>query len=221
MKKWAPGLALVLAIVSAVPVMAWTQLDNNYPNTPTSCTGVDPWFCSEWPTNGGLSVNVDVYLHSSLDADNEVSLKTDLRNAFPQWNGIAARNPHLQETASTANDEVYVWDALGVLPDNVYAETTVYSLIAAPYSIVGAEILFNRSIVWNHNYDFSVISTPDPTVFIYRADARKVASHELGHAEGLGHTGISPAVMRQGATTYWKPQANDKSGIIAIYGAYP
>ena len=91
---------------------------------------------------------------------------------------------------------------------------------SSPTVIVAAEIIMNRLIAWNHTYNFACWQ-PEPGTTVCRADSRKVGTHELGHAEGLGHTGISPAVMRQGATTYWKAQANDKSGIIAIYGAYP
>lgn len=80
----------------------------------------------------------------------------------------------------------------------------MFSYTASPYRIYGADVLVNTLINWNCH-----------------GDARKVTTHELGHAEGLGHTGISPAVMRSGATTYWKPQANDELGLQKIYGAYP
>jgi len=50
----------------------------------------------------------------------------------------------------------------------------------------------------------------------YVADSRRVATHELGHSEALGHTNYT-AVMRTGAGSFWKPKANDIAGIQAIY----
>ena len=74
-----------------------------------------------------------------------------------------------------------------------------------------ATMVFSNLVTWNRTYTYGA----------YVADARKVAMHEMGHVEALGHTGISPAVMRQGALSYSVPQPNDVTGIIAIYGAYP
>ena len=212
-------LSLGLLFVAPNVALGWTQMVNEYPDSPTSCQNTATYPCIEWPTSGGLSVNVDVYLDSTLTLVTAVTLKTDMRNGFPQWNNIAARNPHLQETTSTANDEMFVRASLNELPRNVYAATTVSYQAASPHRIVAADMNFNREVSWNHSLDFS--SYVEEGVTYYRADSRKVAVHELGHSEGLGHTGISPAVMRQGATTYWQAQANDKTGIISVYGAYP
>ncbi|MDQ3407340.1 MAG: M10 family metallopeptidase domain-containing protein [Chloroflexota bacterium] len=58
------------------------------------------------------------------------------------------------------------------------------------------------------------------------ADARKVANHEMGHAQGLAHVsdatiGTRQATMRPGPVFYSDVQADDRDGIIDIYGAYP
>lgn len=215
------SLILTVAMLVAVPSVAsaWTQQLNEYPGNPTSCTEVAPYYCIEWPkTANNLSVNVDVYLHSSLTAITTVNLKTDARNAWPRWNGIAARNPHLQETTSTASDEAHVY--LGSLPNNVYATTTVTYLRTSPNNITHADMRFNSAVFWNNSLDFSSFQLPNGETR-WRADSRKVMTHEFGHAEGLGHTGIDPAIMRSGATNYYTVQANDRAGIIAIYGAYP
>lgn len=89
----------------------------------------------------------------------------------------------------------------------------------SPYRIYNSEVHLNSTISWNDSLAFGVINTSDGP--ICRADARKVMTHEIGHAQGLGHTGVDPAVMRQGGTTYWRPQPNDKDGLQAIYGAAP
>jgi hypothetical protein len=39
----ATGLTLVLTSVA----VGWTQLRNNYPGSPVSCTDVNPWYCIE------------------------------------------------------------------------------------------------------------------------------------------------------------------------------
>jgi hypothetical protein len=72
-------------------------------------------------------------------------------------------------------------------------------------------MVFRTTVTWNHSFTYGTNV----------ADSRKVSMHEMGHVEALGHTGINPAVMRQGALSYWQPQYNDRIGIVAIYGAYP
>lgn len=213
-----PIFAFVFALAGATSAFAWTQLFNNYPNAPTSCTDTSSWPCIEWAKTGSnLSITAEVYLNSSLTLG-VIDLHTDVRNSFPEWNNIAARNPHLQETTSTTSDEVYAW--AGVMPDGIYAGTTDSYQGSQPYHITHADIEFNSNVAWNRLLDFSV-TYPEPGTTLYHADARKVANHEMGHAEGLGHTGINPAIMRQGATTYYHVQSNDAAGIVAVYGAYP
>lgn len=87
-----------------------------------------------------------------------------------------------------------------------------------PYRIHGADVYINTLINWNTTHTWV---TGQAKAWQCYGDARKVMTHELGHVQGPGHTGVSPAVMRSGATTYWKPQANDDLGLQEIYGAYP
>lgn len=178
--------------------------------------------CIEWPkTSQNLSINVDVYLSYTL-GQQEVDLRTDVRNAFGQWNGVAARNPHLQETISTSNEEVWVTvttvrnDAGDPFAYNTYATTSWTYQATTPYHIQSSRVRFNPAIIWNRNYNFTDNGT------VAWADARKVAVHEFGHVEGLAHV-LPPtvAVMRQGAVTEWWARVDDHNGIKHIYGAYP
>lgn len=98
----ATGLTLVLTSVA----VGWTQLRNNYPGSPVSCTDVNPWYCIEWPkTANNLSITVEVYFASSVDLITAVPLRTYLRNGMAEWNVMPARNPYLKEITSTATDD--------------------------------------------------------------------------------------------------------------------
>lgn len=210
----AAGLTLAVSSVA----VGWTQLRNEYPYSPVSCTDVNPYYCIEWPkTSNNLSITVEVYFASSVDLTTSVPLRTYLRNGMAEFNVMPARNPYLKEITSTATDDTYVWTSTTALGRCTYAGVAHTVSSSNPRRIVFTDMVFNRNISWNNTYNFTVPPYPTPC----HADARKVATHEFGHVEGLGHTGISPAIMRQGAVTYWWAQPNDQSGIVAIYGAYP
>lgn len=115
--------------------------------------------CIEWAKTGSdLSINVDVFLHSSLSSE-EVDLKTDLRNTFTKYNAIAARNPHLQETTSGASDEIHV-NAVNLSDPTVYAGTTPTYNLSSPYHITHVEMSFNTLIFWIRTSGYSCVSGP-------------------------------------------------------------
>lgn len=45
------ALGIVFAVLAVSPATAWTQLDNEYPNSPVSCTDINPYYCIEWPAD--------------------------------------------------------------------------------------------------------------------------------------------------------------------------
>jgi hypothetical protein len=198
------GLLAALSLLVPSGTFAWTQLFNNYPGSPTSCNDIYPYYCVEWLLVGGSSSTVVIFLDPSLTSAN-LNLDTDTRSAINQWHLVCAMNPILQ-TGSGVNAQIVV--ARGSLDDpSAWAETRVIRSQSSPYVIVSADTTFNTLVTWNHSYTYDVT----------HADSRKVATHELGHAEGLGHTGYT-AVMHQGAMSFWTVQTNDIQGMQAVYG---
>ena len=214
-------VALLLAVAPAgAYVQHWGPVVNDIEQ---NCTDTATYPCIEWAkTANNLSINVDYYLSYTLGQE-ELDLRPAIRAATLQWNGVAARNPHLQETTSTSNEEVWVTVDASAFPSPCFfAVTTTPSSPTQPYHINSSVVKFNPTILWNDSYNY----TFDPSDCIpNNADIRKVSTHEFGHVEGLGHANPFDAtqysVMRQGAVTPWWARVDDHNGIIHIYGAYP
>lgn len=215
------GGIIALAVLPATAA-AYNQLTVPPPDDGTKSCETEPTPCIRWSkTASNLSINVDVYLHSSLSSQ-EINLKDIALDSMGKYNAIAARNPHLQTTTSTANDEIYV---SAVSLGNPFA----YGLTTSFYDpdtkrITYSTIKLNTQIQWNTIYEYDCWSIPVSPNTQCEADAYKVMSHEFGHAEGLAHETINTvAIMVQGepATQYHAVKQDDKDGIIHIYGAYP
>jgi hypothetical protein len=215
--------AALLALAAVAPAAsAYNQLipPGGF-NAIDECEGTTASPCIRWAkTASNLSINVDVYLHSSLTSQ-EVNLKTIALDSMGKYNAIAARNPHLQQTTSTSNEEIYV-SAVSFGNPRGYGSTEFS--FGAVNRIVYANIKMNTQIEWNTSYDYPCRAIPVAPHEICQADAHKVMSHEFGHAEGLAHEALSvTAIMVQGepASEYHAVKTDDKNGIIHIYGAYP
>jgi hypothetical protein len=216
-----PPSTRATATVSSVSVVAvppaeadwirpvWAQLDSNYPISPFNCV---PGTCYAWPkTPSGLSVTVPVYLDPNLGTAN-IDLRPDVRSAWAQWNAAPARNPYLREAAAGEEPLVSVdrYDTPVCGFHGSLASTACTQTWYTGNVTTSCEVSFNPFLSWNH----ALVWTDT------QADSRKVAVHELGHCEGLGHVGIS-AIMTRGPVPFWQPQSMDILGLQAIYGRWP
>ncbi len=83
---------------------------------------------------------------------------------------------------------------------------------AVPPATVGTAVESN--IIFNSGKSWGVYSGTSGTGF----DFRRVAVHEMGHALGLDHSGVFPAIMLPNIGGTEIPQADDIAGVAAIYG---
>jgi hypothetical protein len=200
--------SVVLVLLAAGEVAGWSQLNNNFPNNPTSCDNIT-YLCVAWPVNAnGSSVTVWAYLDPSLANAYGENLHTDALNGAAAWNAAPARNPFVRgtdvSTGTTVDVTMYPLDPTGC----TWGKTNLF-YGSNPHVIASAVIWINlSSMTWNHSYRYDCGS----------ADSRYVVTHELGHLQGLGHTSYS-ALMHQGGEPFWQPRTNDIQGLQAIYGS--
>ncbi len=205
--------ALALAKHQLIPPGGWNAVGD--------CLGTDASPCIQWSkTAQNLSMNVDVYLSTKLSSE-EVDLKTDARNSFLEYNPIAARNPHLQEIGVSRSAEIVI--STQDIPFTIEGCTFGYTDISydlepgSLHRISHAKIYLNSRIAWNRSLTFSCDGAS-----VGQADARKVMTHEMGHAEGLSHQAPgASSIMIQGALPYYHIGAADDNNIQLIYGSYP
>ncbi|HEY0962926.1 MAG TPA: matrixin family metalloprotease [Pseudomonadales bacterium] len=80
---------------------------------------------------------------------------------------------------------------------------------------LGFPVFDQTDIIFNSNYQWDVY-TGNPQ---QRIDFRRVALHELGHAIGLDHSSATASIMAPNYGQVHTLQADDISGVNAIYGA--
>ncbi|MEO6890871.1 MAG: matrixin family metalloprotease [Ktedonobacteraceae bacterium] len=234
MNKWkirvvsfslAVTVAFALLGLAFSPAYAWTHQINNWDNNPNDflCGTSSDHPCLYWVQPSNTSITLQAYLDSSLTiAPGNYNFTVAIQRAFGDWNAQPAWNPYLNSCGSSISceDRSNVAYTMADLGANVYGVTYTYygpsqwnSRNRFWYAAITlAEVNFSSRITWNNNLQFSGTT----------ADGRKVSTHETGHVLGLGHTGHSPAIMRQGAVTYFSVQADDLSGLKSIYpGFYP
>lgn len=101
------------------------------------------------------------------------------------------------------------FDCYDPFGDGTLAVTISYYFTDKPDEVVEADIVFNS------NEDWDVYSG---TLGVGPTDFRRVAVHELGHVMGLGHEETVTAIMHPYVSNLEVPQADDITGLAAIYG---
>jgi hypothetical protein len=150
----------------------------------------------------------------------EVDLDDVMRDTRNEYNGLAALNPWLRLNSTTFDVEINVY-VTNFNDPQVFASTPI-TYNSTSGLIDYAKIKFNSQIVWKTTTSGYCYSIPAPPNVACTQDARKVANHEMGHAQGLAHESQDvAAVMRQGFLSIYHVKQDDENGIIHIYGAYP
>lgn len=159
-----------------------------------------------------------------------------INQAFTDWNSQPAWNPYLVSCGSSASCEAsadvsysmaplgqYTWgytdvtDYYGTVSCfNTPASTGISTCNGSPgywyAALYYVPVYFSTDDYWDSSNLYGKME----------ADGIKVATHETGHLLGLGHTGHSPAIMRQGQVSYESVQPDDFNGLWSIYpGYYP
>jgi hypothetical protein len=220
--RWG-ALLIALTLASAIPASttAWNQeIPPGGVNAIGDCQGTNASPCIRWRKNGSQSIVIQAFLDASLDLG-YIDLATDAQDAINAFNGIEALNPLIQVTNDQAIDEITV-EVFDYNDYQVFGGTTYspWPFSSTTNRINHAKITFNTEIVWRRQTGGWC---DNDGAHICHADARKVANHELGHAEGLAHEDgfLVTAVMVQGFVGWFALKPDDRDGIIAIYGAAP
>ncbi|MCX8050041.1 MAG: M10 family metallopeptidase domain-containing protein [Methylohalobius sp.] len=90
--------------------------------------------------------------------------------------------------------------------------------LAITYSSYSRGTLLETDIVFNDNEPWD---TYDGPLRFDATDFTRVATHELGHALGLGHEDQIPAIMSSSVDDLILPQKDDIEGVTALYGGQP
>lgn len=219
----AAALAISIALLLAVPAHAFKQAVG--PDHDEACLGTTEFPCIRWrKTSGDLSITIQAFLDSSLNSQ-EVDLEPHARAAINAFNGLPARNPYIEVTANSGVDEISI--KTKDLGDPSFFGSTVHrpDFFSQPATnlIDHAWIRFNAQTTWHNPPDGTIGGScyTQGSTRICTQDARKVAVHEMGHAQGLAHEVIYQAVMDQGWLTFDELKTDDINGIKHIYGAYP
>lgn len=220
MRTWLRVMSILFAIcitvATAQKAFAWTQEDNNYPGSPTGCGGYLSYPCLYWPEPNHVSDTLYAdFLNIGSVGPTNYDFTMPVKNAMGYWNGVqGAYNPYMYNCNSGCTDAVYYYSAdigsyewaytdVSDTGPEQYANGQYYAIFNS------ASVYFNTEVSWNNNLQYNTL----------QADGRKVATHETGYVEGLGHRGYT-AVMHQSAEPFYTPQANDINGMQTIYTGY-
>jgi hypothetical protein len=242
------SLATMLAVAGTLlgfplsSAHAYTHYLNNYDSNPhdflcgTSTTSP----CLAWFQPYHQSITLYAYFDPVLKTATgqfgagPYDFTVAINQAFTNWNKQQAWNPYLVSCGSSTSCEASAnvaygmadlgpgtWGYTDVL--DFYGTVSCFNTPASTTTCNGSPgywyaayyyvpVYFNSTFAWDSNMQWGT----------REGDGITVATHETGHLLGLGHTGHSPAIMRQGPLNYESVQPDDFNGLWSIYpGYYP
>lgn len=215
-------LAIWMIMVTVQTAFAWTHLRNHFDSNPSdfTCGYDDTVPCLYWPEPNHVSTMLNASYDTSLGnigpAHYNFTSSGVLSNSLGYWNQVqGAFNPLISNcNFSGCVDAVhYISGDLGAF---IWAATdtgdfgSVQFANGQYYAIMNsATTTFNTEVSWNNNFQYATL----------QADGRKVATHETGHIECLGHTS-HVAIMQQGDVRFFQPQADDINAMQSIYTGF-
>lgn len=218
-------IVVVLTMASSGRAFAWTHLLNNYNNNPNdfTCGYNSSVPCLYWPEPNHVSSNQYGLINSSLSSlgPAHYDMSTAVANSFGYWNSVTgAFNPFVYKCATpTGCINTMNFGSATLTDPFTYAVTDVgdygpVQFVSGQYYAImnWTGTTFNNTVTFNSTLTYS-----DPGVLPVVADGRKVATHEVGHAECLGHTARTDAVMKQGKVLFYQPNTDDINAMRSIY----
>lgn len=173
---------------------------------------------SKWP-----GAETEFYVSLSGSSATGVPWQTAFEQAMEAWNTQTNFNFVLRREFRhpCANDTVNSVEFTADVCGSQFGDNTLAVTLRAWHSeILGPPRLVKADIVINSNKSFDVYngSPIQPGKIFTSVDFRRVALHELGHALGLDHTTVSPAIMQATINNNDQLRQDDIDGVNALYG---
>jgi len=201
----------------------YTQFSNAMGSAtePWSCDNTLNHECKSWGTPGGTFRTIYARLDPSLSGSvGSPDLGSDFEDIVrPLWNAAWTHNP-LVLMCTSCSEQILV--KLAPLQQGWYSSTEDNSNEPGiPEIMVHRTIVLATAVTWDHICGTTDVgcTTSSPG---FGCDARVCISHEMGHAQGLGHCPHDWSVMCSSnqavhGTAFWTPQASELLGLKVLY----
>ncbi len=233
------SLSMLVFMATAGPAHAWPQEVNAFTDAPSGygpgsgeCGNDSSHPCLYWKEPHYTSITLVFVMDPSLRSSQSkgYDFYTAINTAFTQYNNAPAWNPYMTQCFDFCQGIVGTYYMSSAVPCGRYAETPyLYSgTIKYGYNpqrggnewysfFVSSSTRFNSTVFWNNSFDWSGESCST-----LHGDGRATATHESGHAVGLGHTNDCPSVMSGACLESGRfYQLSTNSDIAALKAIYP